>query len=156
MNEKIRSDHILILYFSLLTFFFSLYLLYLPCTPKLPDKLILIITLIISLSLIILIPIKLIKYSDTDTPILIQDILDMSHWGYLIIIPTGILLARSLSIVMLMIYVSLFALISRTIYNTCPLTKIAEKTTLISASDVIVNIYFILCCGIGSIRLFIN
>ena len=156
MKEKLISDHILILYFSLLTFFFNLYLLYLPCIPKFPDKIILIITLLITLSLIILIPSKLVKYQDKKTPHLVKDILDVSHWGYLLIIPIGILIARSLSVIILMICISWFALISRTIYNTCPLSSIAEKTTMITTSEGLVNLYFVICCIVGSIRIFIN
>jgi len=156
MNEKIKSDHILILYFSLLTLFFNLYLLYLPCIPKVPDKLILIVTLLITSSLIILIPVKLLKYPDQDTPGLIKDILDISHWGYLLIIPIGILLARSLSVIVLMICISWFALISRTIYSTCPLSQIAEKKTTLRTSEGMVNLYFMICCLIGCVRIFIN
>lgn len=156
MQEEIISDHILIFYFSLITFFFNLYLLYLPCIPRVPDKLILIITLLVTQSLLILIPLKIIKYGDKDTPFFIKDILDISHWGYLLIIPIGILLAKSMPVIVLMICISWFALIARAIYLKCPLTKIAEKTTMVPTSDGIVNLYFCICSIVGCIRLFIN
>jgi hypothetical protein len=156
MQEKIISDHILIFYFSILTFFFNLYLLYLPCIPRVPDKLILIITLFVTQSLLILIPLKIIKYKNKEIPFLIKDILDISHWGYLLIIPVGIFLAKSMPAIVLMISISWFALIARAIYSECPLTKIAEKTTMIPTSDGIVNLYFCICSAVGCIRLFIN
>lgn len=156
MQEKILSDHIIILYFSVLSFFFNLYLLYTPCTPFKPDKLILIATLLISTSLIILIPLKIVKYKNKETPILVKDILDISHWGYLLIIPIGLLLAKTMSLITLLICISWFALISRTIYQKCPLSQIAEKNTIIPTSESIVNLYFLICTCIGCIRLFIN
>lgn len=156
MQEKILSDHIIILYFSVLSFFFNLYLLYTPCTPFKPDKLILIATLLISTSLIILIPLKIVKYKNKETPNLVKDILDISHWGYLLIIPIGLLLARTMSLITLLICISWFALISRTIYQKCPLSQIAEKSTTIPTSESIVNLYFLICTCIGCIRLFIN
>ena len=156
MQEQIISDHILIFYFSILTFFFNLYLLYLPCIPRFPDKLILIITLLVTQSLLILIPLKIFKYENEDTPFLIKDILDISHWGYLLIRPIGILLAKSMPVIVLMICISWFALIARAIYTQCPLTTIAEKMTITSVSDGLANLYFCICAAIGCIRLFIN
>lgn len=157
MIAKTESDHILILCFSVVLFCFNLYLLYLPCIPIIPDKLILIVTLLISISLIILIPIKLMKYRNQDTPAYAKTILDkFTHWVYLIIIPVGILLARSLSLITFMICTSWFALIGRAIYNVCPLSVIAEKKIEIGIRDDLVNVYFLTCCLVGCIRLFIN
>ena len=156
MKDKIISDHILILYFSILTFFFNLYLLYLPCIPIYPDKLILIATLLISLSLLILIPFKIERYKKIKTPHLVRDILNISHWGYLLIIPIGILLARAMPTVVLITCIAWFALISRAIYYKCPLSSIAEKDVEIDTTEDIVNVYFVICACIGCIRLFIN
>ena len=156
MKEKIISDHILILYFSILTFLFNLYLLYLPCIPIYPDKLILIATLLISLSLVILIPFKIERFKTETTPYLLKNILGISHWGYLLIIPIGILLARSMPVIILITCIAWFALISRAIYYKCPLSSIAEKDIELDTGEDIVNLYFCICACIGCIRLFIN
>ena len=156
MHKKKQSDHFVILFFSVLTLIFNIYLLYLKCVPKVPDKIILILTLLITLTLIIFIPIKIVKYKDKETDPLIKDILDIVHWGYLIVIPVGILLARSVPLIVLMICVSWFALIGRAIYDECPLTSIAEKSIQLDTKKEIVNLFFTTCVIIGCIRLLIN
>ena len=160
MNKKITiiSDHYTILYFALLTFFFNIYLLYLPCIPIFPDKIILIVTLFVTLSLIILIPIKLVKYKNKNKkiPKSVKTILDASHWLYLLIIPIGILSAKSLSLIALMVCISWFALIGRVIYGTCPFSSVAETQLNINTTEGLVNLYFIICCIVGSVRLLIN
>ena len=156
MYKKKQSDHFVILFFSVLTLIFNVYLLYLKCIPKVPDKIILILILLITLSLIICILIKVIKYKDKETAPFIKDILDLVHWGYLIVIPVGILLARSVPLIVLMICVSWFALIGRAIYDECPLTAIAEKSTQLDTKEEIVNLFFTICVVIGCIRLLIN
>ena len=155
MSKK-RSDHFVILFFSILTLIFNIYLLCLKCIPKVPDKMILILTLLITLSLIICILIKVTKNKNKDTEPFIKDILDLVHWGYLIVIPMGILLARSVPLIVLMICVSWFALIGRAIYEECPLSSIAEKSTMVQTREELVNLFFTTCVIIGSIRLLIN
>jgi hypothetical protein len=156
MYKKTQSNHFVILFFSVLTLIFNVYLLYLKCIPKIPDKIILILMLLITLSLITCILLKVVKYKDKETDPLVKDILDIVHWGYLIVIPVGILLARSVPLIVLMICVSWFALIGRAIYDECPLTAIAEKSTLINTREEIVNLFFTTCVVIGCIRLLIN
>ena len=156
MYKKKQSDHFVILFFSVLTLIFNLYLLYLKCIPLMPDKIILSLMLIITLILVIIIPFKIIKYNNQETAKYIKDILDLTHWGYLIVIPLGILLARSSPLLILLICVSWFALIGRAIYQACPLTSIAEKTTMMNTREDLVNLFFILCVIIGLIRLLIN
>jgi len=155
MNEKKRSDHFVILFFSILTLIFNVYLICLKCIPKVPDKILLSLTLIITLMFVILIPIKVVNI-DKKTKKYVKDLLDIAHWGYLIVIPLSLLLARSVPLIILMICVSWFALIGRAIYDECPLTSIAEKSTMLDTDERLVNLFFVICTIIGSVRLLIN
>ena len=135
---KKKSDHYVILFFSLLTLIFNLLLLYMKCIPKIPDKIILSLSLLITGILVIFIPIKINQMEEP--PSYLKDILDISHWGYVIIIPLGILLARSVPLILLMLSVSWFAIIGRAIFGECPLTSIAAKSTQPNTEDSLVNL----------------
>ena len=155
-KKKKQSDHFVILFFSILTLIFNIYLLYLKCIPKYPDKIILILTLLMTLVLVICIPFKVLKYKDKEVDPLMKEILNLVHWGYFILIPIGILLAKSVPLIVLMICVTWFALIGRAIYHECPLTAISERSSIIDVKVEIINLFYATCVIIGSIRLLIN
>ena len=155
-TEK-KSDHYVILFFSLLTLIFNTLLLYLHCIPKFPDKVILVLSILVTSILVIFIPIKINEMQkNEEIPLYLKDILDISHWGYVIVVPLGILVARSVPVILLMLCVSWFAIIGRAIFGECPLTSIAEKSTQFNTEDGLVNLFFTICVVIASIRLIIN
>ena len=155
--KKTESDNYVILFFSVLTLVFNIYLLLLKCTPVYPDKLILGLCLIITALLVIFIPVKVVQKKDGDeTEMYVKDILDISHWGYIVVVPLAILLSKSIPMIILFLNVSWFALIGRAIYKFCPLTSIAEKSTQVNVNSSLVNLFFILCVLIAMIRIIIN
>jgi len=154
--KKTESDYYVILFFSVITLVFNIYLLFLKCVHLYPDKLILILSLITTIVLVIFIPVKVIQSKDDNLQPYVNDILDISHWGYVVVVPLGILLSRSVPLIIFFLNVSWFAILGRAIYEYCPLSSIAGKSTQFNLEDSFVNLFFVMCVLIGVIRIIIN
>ena len=76
--KKTESDYYVILFFSVITLVFNIYLLFLKCIRLYPDKLILILSLIITIVLVIFIPVKVLQSKDDNLQPYVNDILDIS------------------------------------------------------------------------------
>jgi len=154
--KKTESDYYVVLFMSVLSLVFNIYLLFLKCIPIYPDKLILLLSLIIISIFVIFIPVKVIQNKDDNLQEYVNDILDISHWGYVIAVPLGILLTKSTPLVIFFLNVSWFAILGRAIYDYCPLSSIAGKSTQFNLENSLVNLFFIVCVLIGVIRIIIN
>ena len=154
--KKTESDYYVILFFSVITLIFNIYIAFLKCIPIYPDKLILLLCILVTSILVIFIPVKVIQSKHDTVEDYVNNILDISHWGYVIVVPLGILLSKSFPLLLIFINVSWFALIGRAIYDYCPLTKIAGKSTQFNIGETLVNLFFVICVLIGIFRIIIN
>ena len=70
--KKTESDYYVILFFSVITLIFNIYIAFLKCIPIYPDKLILLLCILVTSILVIFIPVKVIQ-SKHDT---VEDYVD--------------------------------------------------------------------------------